>query len=67
MLTSDNVKMKTNPVYQVITSDQANKVNQDFSSYSRVSKQKPAGDVKDITNEQNFKNPSYAVSDVTVP
>ena len=71
---SDTVKMDSNPAYQLLTSDQANKepdpAYQDLSSYSgraSVSKQKPAGDVnyyEDIINEQNIamtKNPSYAV------
>ena len=70
----DKVKMESNPAYQVLASDQANKgpdpAYQDLSSYSgraSASKQKPAGDInyyEDIINDQNItmtKNPSYAV------
>ena len=70
-LPSDHVRMEPNPAYQVLTSNQGHKgpdpAYQDMSSYSgraRVSKQEPSGDVsyyEDIINEQNFKNPSYAV------
>ena len=54
VLRSDQVKMKSNPAYQELSS---------HSARANVSKQKPAGNVEDIINDQNISmtnNPSYA-------